>query len=168
MTESHGPYSPLGPPYSQPLCSGKTSLPTRNRLLASALRRRRPLSYGQASMPEPGPTVTLLPISHILYQTNPERCSFKRSAQGQGSAPRRSVSSMTRLLPLILSPTASSLSTLPVTSFPVTKMATIYEPAMECNFPELLARDLEVSEAVFTSKSMTAGCPSSGLATSSV
>ncbi|KAK4447491.1 hypothetical protein QBC34DRAFT_303204 [Podospora aff. communis PSN243] len=39
---------------------------------------------------------------------------------------------------------------------------------MECNFPELLARDLEVSEAVFTSKSMTAGCPSSGLATPSI
>ncbi|KAK0632235.1 hypothetical protein B0T14DRAFT_559948 [Immersiella caudata] len=44
-------------------------------------------------------------------------------------------------------------------------MATIEEPATECNFPELLARDLEVSAAVFTSKSMTAGCPSSGLAT---
>ncbi|KAK3363296.1 hypothetical protein B0T25DRAFT_513344 [Lasiosphaeria hispida] len=42
----------------------------------------------------------------------------------------------------------------------------VKEPTMDCNLPELLVRDLEVSESVFASKSMTAGYPSLGLATS--
>ncbi|KAK5662818.1 hypothetical protein OQA88_6229 [Cercophora sp. LCS_1] len=42
------------------------------------------------------------------------------------------------------------------------------EPTADCNLPELLARDLEVSSAVFASRSMTAGCPSRGLASSDV
>ncbi|TPX10592.1 uncharacterized protein E0L32_008478 [Thyridium curvatum] len=34
------------------------------------------------------------------------------------------------------------------------------EAVMECNIPELLARDLEMSQSIFTSKHMTAGAPS--------
>lgn len=34
-----------------------------------------------------------------------------------------------------------------------------------CNFPEILARDLEISEATFLAKSMTAGAPICGVAT---
>ena len=34
------------------------------------------------------------------------------------------------------------------------------ENPMDCNFPELLARDLEVSSSIFVSKNMTAGAPS--------
>ncbi|KAK0656785.1 hypothetical protein B0T16DRAFT_385434 [Cercophora newfieldiana] len=128
-----------------------------------------PLLRGQGVRNSP-----TIPTCWLDERTNPERCSSKRSAQGQGYALRRSVSSMKRLLPLVLSPSTTSLSTPPSTTTTTTtattttlaaKMATIEEPATECSFPELLARDLEVSEAIFTSKSMTAGCPSLGLAT---
>ncbi|KAK3383442.1 hypothetical protein B0T24DRAFT_518436 [Lasiosphaeria ovina] len=45
-------------------------------------------------------------------------------------------------------------------------MLGVEEPVADCNLPELLARDLQVSEAVFRSKSMTAGCPPQRLAIS--
>lgn len=41
------------------------------------------------------------------------------------------------------------------------------EPAPTCNFPEILARDLEMSERTFLAKSMTAGAPVRSLATPS-
>jgi len=77
---------------------------------------------------------------------------------------------MKRLVPLILSPSAPIPSSpgLPSASLPVSKMAGVEEPATDCNFPELLARDLEISGAIFASKSMTAGCPLAGLASSDV
>ncbi|KAK4189760.1 hypothetical protein QBC35DRAFT_513833 [Podospora australis] len=91
--------------------------------------------------------------------------SLGRSAQGY--SPRRSVSSMKTLFPLTLSPsfhtTSSTTSTdeYPFSSSP--EMDASNEPLAGCNFPEMLVWDLETSEAVFRTKSMTAGSPSTGL-----
>ncbi|KAK4181378.1 hypothetical protein QBC36DRAFT_317916 [Triangularia setosa] len=103
--------------------------------------------------------------------------SLGRSAQGH--APRRSVSSMKILFPLTLSPTfqtetnSMDMSTTPnaesiCSSAGTNEMDLINnEPLADCNFPEMLVRDLETSEVVFRTKSMTAGFPSVAFATSS-
>ncbi|KAK2039241.1 hypothetical protein LZ31DRAFT_634863 [Colletotrichum somersetense] len=43
-------------------------------------------------------------------------------------------------------------------------MAEATEPTVDCNLPELLARDLEFSSLIFAAKNMTAGAPSPALA----
>ncbi|KAK0737478.1 hypothetical protein B0T21DRAFT_365283 [Apiosordaria backusii] len=103
--------------------------------------------------------------------------SLGRSAQGP--PPRRSVSSMKILFPLTLSPTLQTqtdpmdMSTTSnaesiCSSASTNEMDLINnEPLADCNFPEMLVRDLETSEVVFRTKSMTAGCPSATFATSS-
>ncbi|KAK1758725.1 hypothetical protein QBC47DRAFT_399616 [Echria macrotheca] len=42
------------------------------------------------------------------------------------------------------------------------------EPTTECSFPELLARDLELSAPVFITRSMLDGCPSPSFSTASI
>lgn len=77
---------------------------------------------------------------------------------------RRSVRSMKQLLPLSL---PSNHYALPARERPFCirgKMAAV-EPTMdECNFPELLVRDLDISSLVFAAKNMTAGPPTRNLA----
>ncbi|KAK0733826.1 hypothetical protein B0T26DRAFT_670189 [Lasiosphaeria miniovina] len=121
--------------------------------------------HDPALMPEPGSPVTPSPASPAFYPSfkiGPDRgLDLKRSSQG--SAPRRSVSSMTALFPLTLLSSAASASAMPDSppnNPPAgSDMLGVEEPVADCNLPELLARDLQVSEAVFRSKSMTAGCP---------
>ncbi|KAL2019597.1 hypothetical protein VTK56DRAFT_9494 [Thermocarpiscus australiensis] len=95
--------------------------------------------------------------------------SVGRSAQEY--APRRSVSSMTTLLPLLLSSSAQPTmsGSMPGSSVPdcsTSQKMDIGDSMAESNLPELLVKDLEASGDIFTLKAMTAGCPSAGLASS--
>lgn len=82
-----------------------------------------------------------------------ESLSTARSSPSRGR--RRSVSSMKDLIPLTLSPSSSSLwsgsQTAPTDETMADRLA-------DC-LPEILARDLELSAAIFAGKKMTAGAP---------
>ncbi|KAK4659963.1 hypothetical protein QC762_114950 [Podospora pseudocomata] len=107
--------------------------------------------------------------------------SSSLGSSAQGPPPWRSVSSMKILFPLTLSPTLQTQTpTDPMDSSTTSNAESICssastnemdlihnEPLADCNFPEMLVRDLETSEVVFRTKSMTAGCPSAAFATSS-
>lgn len=111
-------------------------------------------------MPDPGSIVTRVPLPRVFSRgTGPGL-----SAQGYHRPPR-SVSSMRTLLPLMLAPSSPSAAA-PNPSCTADREVQIGGPIANCDFPELLVRDLENSEALFASKAMTAGCPSAGLATS--
>lgn len=93
-----------------------------------------------------------------LYET----ISDSSEGQSKRSSPtslarRRSVSSMKGLMPLTLSPTSAQSSTHLHSNDNMDERDRDY-------FPELLARDLEVSNDVFAARRMTAGVPSSSLA----
>ncbi|KAK4196180.1 hypothetical protein QBC40DRAFT_287773 [Triangularia verruculosa] len=143
-------------------------------------------------MSDPEFAVTLVPASrsfiaheHAPYQASTtkgrERSRGRSSSLGpsaQGPPPRRSVSSMKILFPLTLSPTfqtqtdpmdmSTSNAESICSSASTNEMGLINdEPLADCNFPEMLVRDLETSEVVFRTKSMTAGCPSAAFASSS-
>ncbi|RSL87019.1 hypothetical protein BHE90_003328 [Fusarium euwallaceae] len=95
-----------------------------------------------------------IPVAVYLYRQDPalSHDHSRRSTSSPASAKRRSVSRMTGLLPLAL-PNSRSNTPSPVPDEGV-------DDNMEGCFPEMLARDLEMSSAVFAAKNMTAGSPS--------
>ncbi|KAF5005672.1 hypothetical protein FDECE_7906 [Fusarium decemcellulare] len=95
-----------------------------------------------------------IPVAIYLYRQDPTLTleASRRNTTPPASSKRRSVSSMTGLLPLAL-PNSRSNTPSPV---PDEEVA---DDKMDC-FPEMLARDLEMSSAVFAAKNMTAGTPS--------
>lgn len=82
------------------------------------------------------------------------------SAPGNHYKLSRSVSSMGVLSPLMPPPSSPSSAALDPSCLADEELQ-FREPLADCNLPELLVRDLESSEALFASKAMTAGCPSS-------
>lgn len=106
----------------------------------------------------------------ILHASTSPTCFLEQSANSSRSAPtkitlaratRRRVSSMKGLLPLTLS-SASSCSSLN-SQLPDDAL----EQRVDDYFPEVLARDLEISKPVFEARSMTAGQPISPSSSSS-
>ncbi|KAM0197424.1 hypothetical protein ACHAPA_001390 [Fusarium lateritium] len=95
-----------------------------------------------------------IPVAIYLYRQDPS-CFLEASrSSSTSSSPskRRSVSSMTGLLPLALPSPRSDTPGILLDEEAMDDM-------MDC-FPEMLARDLESSSSVFMSKNMTAGMPS--------
>ncbi|UKZ71278.1 uncharacterized protein TrAtP1_012238 [Trichoderma atroviride] len=100
-------------------------------------------------------------VNSLQTATSPT-CFLEQSANSSRSAPtkitlaratRRRVSSMKGLLPLTLSSTSSCSSL--NSQLPDEAL----EQRVDDYFPELLARDLEISTPIFEAKSMTAGPP---------
>lgn len=100
-------------------------------------------------------------VTSLQTATSPT-CFLEQSANSSGNAPtkitparatRRKVSSMKGLLPLTLS-SASSCSSLN-SQLPDEAL----EQRVDDYFPEVLARDLEISKPVFEARNMTAGPP---------
>lgn len=93
----------------------------------------------------------------VRYLETDSDCSSsesKRSSPSPSLSRRRSVTSMTGLMPLALAPSFSASTThLPITDSLETKPD-------DC-FPEMLARDLELHTDVFAAQRMTAGVPAS-------
>ncbi|KAM0516958.1 hypothetical protein ACHAPE_005070 [Trichoderma viride] len=107
-------------------------------------------------------------VTSLQTATSPT-CFLEQSANSSRSAPtkitlaratRRRVSSMKGLLPLTLSSTSSCSSL--NSQLPDEAL----EQRVDDYFPELLARDLEISKPIFEARSMTAGPPISPPASS--
>ncbi|KAK4164209.1 hypothetical protein QBC43DRAFT_211295 [Cladorrhinum sp. PSN259] len=104
---------------------------------------------------------------------SPTSSSYSRGTSlglsAQGYTPRRSVSSTRTIMSLASSGSSSAVQLSPsrdLLSSAANDMDdddTLQEPTASTNFAEMLVQDLETSKSVFTSKSMTAGCPSAGL-----
>lgn len=108
-------------------------------------QRRRQRQRQQPKPPSTIPPMSLHgPVSAInLYRQDPTTRSRTASPT---SSKQRSVSSMTGLLPLVL---------------PATSPSNTPESAdMDGLFPEMLAKDLELSNSVFAARNMTSGSPS--------
>lgn len=101
-------------------------------------------------------SLPLAPAQPSLKSANRRSRSLRPTSTTPSPRNRRSVSSMKSLMPLALSPSSSSLWSASSAEEPVSERVDDY-------FPELLARDLELSAPVFTSKRMTAGTPISTL-----
>ncbi|KAG8415874.1 hypothetical protein J3459_013935 [Metarhizium acridum] len=98
----------------------------------------------------------LIPIgseSQAPSTTDSESTSTARSSPSSGR--RRSVSTMKDLIPLKLSPSSSSVWS---DSQPTPADEGMADRVADC-LPEVLARDLELSAAIFAEKKMTAGAP---------
>lgn len=99
-----------------------------------------------------------IPVAVYLYRQDAALShdhSSRTATSSPASAKRRSVSKMTGLLPLAL-PNSRSNTPSPVPDEGAD------DNNMDC-FPEMLARDLEMSSAVFAAKNMTAGSPSTAV-----
>ncbi|KAF4448707.1 hypothetical protein F53441_7916 [Fusarium austroafricanum] len=95
-----------------------------------------------------------IPVAIYLYRQDPNISpEATRSSPTPSPSKRRSVSSMTGLLPLALPTPRSDTPNILIDDEVMNDM-------MDC-FPEMLARDLERSSSVFAAKNMTAGMPSS-------
>ncbi|KAJ2971949.1 hypothetical protein NQ176_g7435 [Zarea fungicola] len=103
-------------------------------------------------LPIEGQSAHLLSIDHLNSPAN-SSISISTSSSRSSLSRRRSVSSMTGLMPLTLSASASNFSS------PILSEESMEQRVADC-LPELLARDLELAREVFASRSMTAGAPS--------
>ncbi|KLO92969.1 uncharacterized protein FFB20_08688 [Fusarium fujikuroi] len=93
-----------------------------------------------------------IPVAIYLYRQDPNSRDASPSPSASSTpSKRRSVSSMTGLLPLALPASRSET--------PSILDEEVIDDMMDC-FPEVLARDLERSSSVFMAKNMTAGMPS--------
>ena len=92
--------------------------------------------------------------------TQPEKLgpTRRRSSSSSSLSKRRAVLSMKELMPLALSPSYSPSSSLSLAEEQISDNVDGY-------FPEVLAKDLEVSNSVFASRNMTSGAPGAGLST---
>ena len=127
-----------------------------------------PLDRAKASSSLPSRRITVRSSSVDGLNTLPETLdptrkrsssvslASKRSSSSSSASKRRSVSSMKGLMPLTLSPSCSTSSS---PSLVEERMAN----KVDGYFPEVLARDLELSNSVFASRNMTSGLPDPGL-----